>query len=187
MQGYIDSDLTEKGIEQVKETSKKLKNIKFDKVFSSDLLRAKKTAEIINLERKLEIITTQALRERNFGEYEGKTVKEYNEGVRDLLSEYEKLSEEEQLRFEFGKGAESDESVATRVMTFLREIAVAYPEKAILIASHGGVMRIFLAKLGLAPRNALKAGAISNAGYIQVDCDGVEFEIKKVEGYTPTE
>ena len=43
MQGHKDSPLTEKGIEQAEEIKKELKNIHFYRIFSSDLLRAKRT------------------------------------------------------------------------------------------------------------------------------------------------
>ena len=46
-QGRIDIKLNSKGIEQAKEIKEKLKEIKFDKVFSSPLKRALETAQII--------------------------------------------------------------------------------------------------------------------------------------------
>ena len=46
-QGRIDIELNEKGIQQAELTSEKLENIKFDKVFSSPLKRAYKTAQVI--------------------------------------------------------------------------------------------------------------------------------------------
>ncbi len=46
--GHLDHELTEKGINQAKETAKLLENIKFNKIFTSDLKRAKNTAEIIS-------------------------------------------------------------------------------------------------------------------------------------------
>ena len=67
IQGHSDSPLTAQGITQAKELAKKLKNVKFDLIFSSDLLRAKRTAEIIALEHKLFVQTSKLLRERDFG------------------------------------------------------------------------------------------------------------------------
>ena len=62
IQGQLDSSLTEQGKQEAKETAKKLKDVHFDVIYSSDLLRSKHTAEIIALEKKLEIMTTKALR-----------------------------------------------------------------------------------------------------------------------------
>ena len=51
IQGIKDIPLNKKGEEQAMMIGEKLKNIKFDAVFSSDLIRAKRTAEIILLEK----------------------------------------------------------------------------------------------------------------------------------------
>ena len=47
LQGQQDSALTELGITQAKELQETLREIHFDGIFSSDLLRTKKTAEIM--------------------------------------------------------------------------------------------------------------------------------------------
>ena len=53
--GQLDSPLTEAGLGQAKTTAQELKGVNFDAIFSSDLHRAHKTAEIIKLERELVI------------------------------------------------------------------------------------------------------------------------------------
>jgi broad specificity phosphatase PhoE len=55
MQGQQDSPLTENGILQAKAAAEKLKKIHFDHAFSSDLLRARRTAEIIAADHDLAI------------------------------------------------------------------------------------------------------------------------------------
>src|SRR3989344_5835107 len=72
LQGHGDSPLTYLGVKQAEQIRDELKSIHFDAIFSSDLLRAKRTAEIVALERKIAVKTTQALRERDFGHFEGK-------------------------------------------------------------------------------------------------------------------
>lgn len=182
IQGQLDSPLTQQGKLEAKETAEKFKHIHFDAVFSSDLLRAKHTAEIITIEKKLKIITAKALRERTFGEYDGYTSTEYAEKTASLLKEYKKLMIDEQLKFKFAKGYESDKEVVTRLITFLRETAIAYAGKTVLMITHGGVLRTFLTKLGFAEREKLTPGSLKNAGYILVESDGVDFFLKKVEG-----
>lgn len=69
--GWSDVDLIKEGISQVKETCKYIKkhNIKFDKIYSSDIKRAISTSNIIKdeLEIDTEIIKTPLLRELNKG------------------------------------------------------------------------------------------------------------------------
>ena len=63
--------LNERGKQQAHETKLNLKNINFDIIICSPLIRAKQTAEIINSDRNLTIIFDDRLRERNYGEFEG--------------------------------------------------------------------------------------------------------------------
>ena len=179
IQGHQDSPLTENGIKQAEELGKKLKKIKFDLVFSSDILRAKRTAEIVAKEQNLEIEASEMLRERNWGELEGKTSEYYNKTYREYVNS---LSHEERFKKEIVRGFESDEKMMSRFITFLRETALANPGKNILIFSHGAILRTFLIHLGFGTYQNLRGGAVDNAGHIVVESDGVEFFIKETEG-----
>jgi broad specificity phosphatase PhoE len=75
---------------------------------------------------------------------------------------------------------ETDEEAVTRFMKHLRELAIAYPGKKLLISSHGGIMRYFLIKLGWAKYKDMDAHAVLNTSYIQVECDGTDFFIKEL-------
>src|SRR3989338_10840636 len=77
IQGHKDSPLTSQGIRQAYDVAEKLKHIQFDAIFSSDLLRVKRTVEIIRLDRKLAISTKKVLRERTDGHFDWKTIKQY--------------------------------------------------------------------------------------------------------------
>ncbi|MBI2196766.1 histidine phosphatase family protein [Candidatus Daviesbacteria bacterium] len=174
-QGQTDIPLNSEGIKQAQTLGESLKNIKFNAMFSSDLIRAKRTAEIIALERKLAIKTTEALRERWYGEQEGKNEQ--------LLQKYYKawatLSRKERAAFKPFPDYETNEELISRLIIFLREIAVAYPGKTILIVSHGGIIRAFLNHLS---EEIYLDGAISNMAYIKLESDGVDFFIKEMKG-----
>ncbi|QQG44609.1 MAG: histidine phosphatase family protein [Candidatus Roizmanbacteria bacterium] len=182
IQGHLDSPLTKQGKQEAKQTAQKLKDVHFDAVYSSDLLRAKHTAKIIALEKKLEVMTSKALRERTFGEHDGSMGNEYTEKTKHLLEKYKKLATDQKWKFKFAKGYESDEGLVIRFITFLREIAIAYQGKTILIVTHGGNIRTFLTKLGYAEHGKLTPGTFKNAGYIIIESDGVDFFLKEVEG-----
>lgn len=70
---YRDEDLNQNGIEQAKNLKEKIKNINYDIVYSSPLLRAKHTAEIININNK-RIVIDDRLREREPGNLEGQSM-----------------------------------------------------------------------------------------------------------------
>lgn len=130
IQGQQDSGLTKKGIKQAKKLAKVFKKIKFDQVFSSDLLRAHKTAKLITIEKKIIIKTTKLLRERFFGPYEGKKFSEIQGELRKLIQKMSQLPEKK--LFTNKKIIESNEELISRLITFLRETALAYPKKKIL-------------------------------------------------------
>lgn len=182
MQGHVDSLLTERGEEQARQTGERLRHINFDAVFSSDLLRAKRTAEIIRLERKLAVKTTQALREQHYGSYEGKKIRKFEEELREIIAKYESLADHERKHFRLAEGFETDAETASRFITFLREVAVAYTGKIVLIVSHGDAIRNFLIHAGCATYDQLPDGSIENCGYAVVQSDGVDFFIKETQG-----
>ncbi|MBI4226385.1 histidine phosphatase family protein [Candidatus Roizmanbacteria bacterium] len=182
LQGHSDFPLTEEGIKQAQKTAQILKQVKFDQAFSSDLLRARRTAEIIALEHKIIVKTSKLLRERSFGRLEGKSYEEYVNELVEIILQYEALSEKEKFSFKFREDIESDEEIIRRFITFLREVAVAYAGKTILIVSHGGMMRSLLIHLGFGTYKTLLPGAVKNLGYIKLESDGVDFFIKETEG-----
>ena len=73
--GWKDPDLTAKGIEEAHNAGKIINNLKinFDLVFTSALIRAQNTAEIIlkEINQPLSTIKNQALNERNYGDLSG--------------------------------------------------------------------------------------------------------------------
>lgn len=180
--GHFDLPLTEKGETQAKETGEKLKDIHFDTAYSSDLLRAKHTAEIILAERNLVIQTSRMLRERTYGSYEGKSSLEDQQAINRIFEEIAKLSEEERKNHQFPDGIESNESMITRMLLFIREIAVANPGKTVLIATHGTVLRNFLTRVGFASREEFKLIEITNGAYVRILSDGIEFIVKETYG-----
>jgi probable phosphoglycerate mutase len=178
----MDSPLTPEGVRQVKATAEELKHVRFDAIFSSDSPRAQKTAEIIKLDRKLAIQTSKLLRERRYGHFEGGSSAKFYEATRQLVEEREKLTERDRWKFRFSEDMESDEDLVNRFIVQLREIAVAYPGKTVLVTTHGGCLRTFLMRTDPARYGYLKGGSFQHAGYVKVLSDGIDFFIKEVKG-----
>lgn len=175
LQGEIDIPLNSMGIKQAQTLGKTLKNIEFDAVFSSDLIRAKRTAEIITLERKMAIETTRLLRERRYGKFNGKPWKL----MQKFYDTWEALSKKERISYRPYQGYETDEEVVSRFITFLREVAITHSGKTILVVSHGGLMKAFLNHISEA---TYLTGSVSNSAYIRLESDGVDFFIKELKG-----
>lgn len=130
IQGSIDAPLDQTGIKQAKATRDKLKDVHLDLIFSSPLIRAKKTAEIINEAHHLDIRFVDALREEHYGDFEGKS--RHGE-------DYFKQRSSFAHRYPNG---ESYLDVAARVFPFLDYLKKNYKDKDILLVAHGGISRI---------------------------------------------
>lgn len=184
VQGQSDVPLNDAGIKQAKELAGRLKKIYFDVIYSSDLLRAKRTAEIIAKEKKLAVLTTKVLRERDFGDFEGKKAdfilawrKALKKGIKSLSDSEKKFLKNKNNQIE------SDESLMARFIPFLREMAVAYPGKNILIVTHGSILRTFLIHLGFFNNEEESYRyRLNNGCYLVILSDGVDFFVKESFG-----
>ena len=178
IQGHSDIPLNKNGEKQAEELGKELKRIDFDAVFSSDLIRAKKSAEIITSGKNINIITSIALRERDFGSYEGKHFSLLSKDeTSELISLYDhKEKKREEL------GVETDRSLEARFIPYIREICQKNLDKNVLVVIHGGIMRWFLMHIKYGDIRSLPVGSISNMAYARIESDGVDFIVKETSG-----
>lgn len=133
---WTDWDLSDLGIEQAENIGKKLENELINEnyiMYSSDLLRAKHTAEIIAKYLKISPIVTEVLRERNLGAAVGKSVKWAHENTK----VWEKTIDDRAF-----DGAESRRDTWNRLLPFYNEI-INNEDENIIIVSHGDTLSIF--------------------------------------------
>lgn len=144
-QGHSDISLNEKGLQQAQGVAKRLASENISAIYSSDLTRAVQTAEAIAKQHSLYPATLPALREINFGLWEGLTYQQIMAAWPDLLST---------MYTKPGKvlipGGESFYQVQKRVRKALATCIAAHQNESIVIVSHGGTMRVALCNaLGL--------------------------------------
>jgi len=154
VQGQMDIELNDTGIEQARSLSKNIANENFDVIISSDLKRAYKTTQIINENHKLEIQIDKRLRERGYGDYSG-----YNKHN----MEYEKLWTYE-LNYK-GDNVEPFVDFVKRVEIFIKDSKSTYKGKNVLFVTHGWVARVIEHMYGNLPINSLHSYSPSNASY----------------------
>lgn len=130
--GWLPVHLTEKGRRQAESAQQQLKDIRMDRVFCSDLQRAKETAAIIFPENQAE--PTDALREIGVGRIEGLTVRECEER---WPEEY--LRAEAKQDFSFF-GGESGVEMRARIHGFLWQLDKLGAEH-VAIVGHEGTVR----------------------------------------------
>jgi len=121
--------LTELGKQQVKESAEIIKNIKFDYIFVSPILRTQETFHILNKEFNFScpVITEKNISERDAGVFDGKSPEEF-------IKIFKNMDEEFSLRPEKG---ENLNDIRKRFGDFLYSLDSNYQNKNILIISHG--------------------------------------------------
>lgn len=147
--GWKDPGLTAKGVEEAKSAGIQLRTegFQFDVMFTSDLLRAQKTGEIILKElgvTNLPVVKNQALNERDYGDLSGLNKDEAREKWGDEQVHIWRRSFDTPP-----PGGESLKSTAERVLPyFKKEILPQLLEgKNILIAAHGNSLRSLVMEL----------------------------------------
>jgi probable phosphoglycerate mutase len=133
-QGQTDIPLNETGRKQANALAERLKTEEWDIVYSSDLSRAKETAEIVGKALDLSVQTDPRLREMYCGEIEGTTM---NDRISRWGNEWESLS----------LGVEDDESIIARGVSFTTYINEKYQNKRVLVVSHGALVGLTLKRL----------------------------------------
>lgn len=139
-QGTIDIPLNENGIAQAHAAAKALQehNVALTSIFTSTLLRARVTAEIIHSYFKhVPLIQVPHLRERHFGAYEGRRRPEIQKELG--LKRHEKIHH-------YPADAEQFEAMCTRTLSAIADIQERHPH-GVLIVSHGAVLRGIATKL----------------------------------------
>lgn len=151
MLGHTDIDLAPRGYLQAEAAAEYLKNEQIDVVYSSDLVRARHTAEPHAKLRSLDVITSRNLRECYVGDWENVALDEIVEKWPDLFFEG--------WRKNFGTfripGGESVQEAASRFEAEVIRIARGNVGKTVLIAAHAAVIRGFWGKITKTPPEKL--------------------------------
>ncbi|WP_391205061.1 histidine phosphatase family protein [Psychrobacillus sp. L4] len=125
-QGTTDVPLDEEGIEMAERVADRIEQEEWDIIYTSPLIRAKRTAEII-AEKQPE---TDFVVDKRLGEIGGGIIEGTTEGER-------------VAKWGFGwrkleLGFEPEEVIIARGMSFIEDVKQAHPGKRILVVSHGG-------------------------------------------------
>lgn len=135
LQGHQDSPLTQNGVRQAEAVAQRLCAEQFEALYSSDLPRARRTAEIIANRTGHPIRIDARLRERNFGIFEGLTKSEMAERYPEEYRQY--LSGDVDRPVPDG---ESRRVKYVRVTACFEDLAAAHIGRRIVVVTHGGVL-----------------------------------------------
>lgn len=181
VQGYSegkgDTSLSDKGKKQSGDLAKFFENLEVDVIYSSDSKRAKETALIISTALHLPIHTSQELRERSFGKYEGMKADDFLAMYKD---NFKKLSIQKKMEFQIDENEESNLHAVKRLTNFLKNIAQNNIGKTIIVITHGGIIRPFLIYNDMGDFDQI--GGIVNCGYIKVLVHNSSFLVEETKG-----
>lgn len=135
LNGQIDEPLIAEGVAQAGEVALLIPG-SVNHIYTSPLLRARQTAEIINAKRGLPISHHDELKEINLGLLTGKSWTEIESGE-------ELRGKHRSVQYDYRPEGESVDDVKGRVVSFLRQIQEARADGEALIVTHGGIIRIF--------------------------------------------
>lgn len=131
-QGQSDVALNEKGFEQARNLAEQLKEQTFNVIYSSDLKRARQTAEPIANALGMKVQLEPRLREINQGKWEGVLVEDIKARYAEVWSR--RTEDPANVR---PPGGETVREVSMRVYAALDDAARLFPNGQLLIISHG--------------------------------------------------
>ncbi len=177
--------LTQIGIEQAQELAERIQPIPIDEIYSSDLIRAKQTAEIIAARKALSITEVPLIRERFYGEIEGMRGDEAAKKFENKWNIFHQVTLAEQMDFRLVDNMESLNEVLHRVLTFFNTFTETSQPKTALLVTHANVMLALLAHFSFVNSiNELPYGSIKNTAYIKLKKQNDTFKIDEVFGIT---
>ncbi len=137
IQGHLDIPLNATGRQQAARMAQALQGEPIAAVYASDLARAWETAGYLGRAHGLEVTAEEGLRERGFGDFEGKTFAE----IEALLPEQSRLWRKREPAFA-PPGGESLLALHGRVVEATERLAARHRGELIALVGHGGVMDV---------------------------------------------
>lgn len=133
-QGQTDLPLNPQGVIQAETLAQQLlaQGVRFAAVYTSDLTRARTTAEILAHHLRLPLYADARLREAGLGEWEGKLFTEIKASYPDWLER-----RKQDPAYPMAPGGETLIQLAGRLSKAASEIARTYPQQRVLVVSHG--------------------------------------------------
>jgi 2,3-bisphosphoglycerate-dependent phosphoglycerate mutase len=149
--------LTRKGRTEAANIAGRLADASITAIYTSDLQRARETAEIVGRALRMVPRCDPALRERSFGRAQGRPHGELPAAASGI--EIDRVVDAEARPAE----GESLNELYERVATFIDELGMCAPEGDVLVVTHGGVIRVAQAYCDGIPAAGMAWGPVPNA------------------------
>ncbi len=174
IQGYhADSPLTANGQAQARRLAERLASERVRALHSSDAGRARQTAKPIAAAVELEIVYDDALRERNYGIFEGRT---YQEIERDYPEAYRKFRSRDP-HYAPPEG-ETVLQFRDRTVAALERVASRAGGICAAVVTHGGVLGILYRHATGMPLESRRTYTLHNASVNRFAYDGTRWSLE---------
>ncbi len=173
VQGQLDVPLNAVGLAQARAASKVLGREKFDVIYSSDLSRARQTAQPVLDFLSMKIILEKELRERHYGIFESLTYAEVKEKFPEDYARFE--AREPGYAFRTG---ESLKDFSARSISVIEKIAEDHKGQSILVFTHGGVLDHLHRFITGQPLSTERGFGIPNAGLNRIEITSAGWQIR---------
>ncbi|WP_370679960.1 histidine phosphatase family protein [Comamonas sp. GB3 AK4-5] len=138
IQGHLDIPLNDIGLWQAGRAGAALANEPLATIYSSDLARAQATAQAVADTTGASLVLDSGLRERCFGNFEGRTFKEIEQELPEQALRWRKRDPD----FVPDGGGESLAMLKSRIQHTLDRLAAPHMGQQIALVAHGGVMDV---------------------------------------------
>ncbi|HEY9108854.1 MAG TPA: histidine phosphatase family protein [Roseateles sp.] len=135
IQGHTDIPLSALGLAQADRLARALADEALDAIYSSDLRRARQTAETLAGQQGVAVRIDAGLRERAFGRFEGLSWEEIAQKHPEDSIRWRRREPD----FQVG-GGESLVTFSARCIATVQGIVAAHPGQNIAVVAHGGVL-----------------------------------------------
>jgi probable phosphoglycerate mutase len=137
VQGQLDIPLNGAGLAQARSVARVLSKEKFAAIYSSDLTRARQTAQPAADLLQKQVALSESLRERHYGVFQGMTYTEASERIPEGYARFKAKDPE----YDFGTG-ESLSRFNERALACIRDLVEKHAGENLLVVTHGGVLEM---------------------------------------------
>lgn len=176
LQGRTDIELNEHGRELARITGEALRDVHFDRVFSSPLVRAYETARLIAGTRDIEVEKCDLIKEMCFGDWEGQNMSAL---LKDGGQDFRYFFKQPHLYHPTANG-ESFEDVCTRAGRFMTEYIEPLENtcERVMIVAHGAINKAMMMHVKKHPlANFWDGGLQKNCNVIILDYSDGKYTI----------
>ncbi|MGI6551394.1 MAG: histidine phosphatase family protein [Syntrophomonadales bacterium] len=167
-QGTMDVPLSDKGRQEAQMVAERLRDEDITAIYSSDLVRARETAEIIARPHGLPVKVIPEFGEINFGDWEGLTAQEIREKFGE---EVYRTWLEDPINADIS-GGDRITDFAERVVKGFNQVIEAHPDDTVVLATHGGALMALGCHLHGEDLNCFRKYYHHNAAISVVEVEG---------------